>query len=588
MALKSKSILLSTHRLCAMNFTNVYWMLLFAVLCQIGSVANAYELKVVESFWTSPERTTTLSPDFPKVEIDRSDTHATLAVTLVNRNRQDITAIQASIELPTGVMLSGNGDENRKSIHSGIVRFGDTFTLLFPLEFTEAFDGKQHPCPVVVEFQSVANATSSIETVEAILRTTGRTKLDVVTVGNLQPGKTTSVSLKVSNRGTADATALKLSFPIMELNVNTPPTAITVSGQRSFEIPVLAPDQTVELDVSMYASPSAAGAIHTLPARLDYNDALHQPKTVSIPQAIGVFASSQQTLIDILPAEKFLTAQPGMVSQQSVQLVNRSDQDLSNVWVAATVRHPSLRILGQQRWLVEQLPAGEKQLVELSLYAAKDLNERATSLNYSVQTELDGQPFSENFDLGVYVDGTVNICIKDAAVTYIGGEPNLTGNLLNEGVGTAKFSSLEILPGKGWKMQRPGPLYLGDIVENSPQPFSFPLDATELPPEGESEVHFQLNYKNSLRDSLSSELSAKVQHKIETPTQDDAPPPSFFEMQPATIGWFAGGILLGLCFATLLALRRTSQLTQMLQEQKLQGRKSLDDALDSQSTTASE
>ena len=583
MTLNSKSFSLRTLRM------SVYGVLVFAALCPMSSFTRAAELEVVESFWTSPARTTTPGADFTKVEVDRSDTYATLAVTLVNRSRQDITAIQASISLPTGVKQSSSIAEKPKSIHSGVVRFGDTFTLLFPLEFAKAFDNKSHRCPVSIEFHSVADTTSFTETVEAMLRKTGRTKLDVETVGNLQPGKTISVKAKVSNRGTAQAEALNLSFPIPPSNVNALPPAITISGQRSFEIPVLAPGQTVELNVSMYANPTAAGTLLALPARLDYTNALHQPATVSIPQAIGVFASSQQMLIDLLPVEKYLTAQPGMVSERSVQLVNLSDQDLANVLVAVTSRNESLKLLGQQRWLVERLPAGEKQLLKLTLYASKDLTERATSLNFSIQTEVDGQPqpVSENFNLGVYVDGTVNICVKDAAVTYIGGVPNLTGSLLNEGVGTARFSSLEILPSKGWKTQTSRPQYLGDVVEGSPQPFSFPLDATELPPEGETEVQFQLKYKNTLRDSLTTDLSAQVQHQIETPAQDEAPAPSFVELQSATIGWFVGGILLGLCFATLLALRRTSQLTRMLQEQKGKGRVSLDDALGAHSASGS-
>ena len=556
----------------------------FVALCH-PCTAQSQDLEAVETFWTSASKTAALGSAYPKVEVDGDDAQATLAVTLVNRTRQDITAIKATISLPAGVTQSNSTSKKPASIHPGVIRFGDTFTLLFPLKIAESFDNKSYRCPVVVSYNSVTSEENSTATVDAMLRTTGRTKLDVEPVGNLQPGKKTAVKIKVTNRGTAAAKAVELSFP-------SPSAALTLAGQRSFDIPAIDPAQTIELNVSVYANPASAGIVQTLPAQLTYTNACGQQTIRAVPLAIGVFASSQQTLIDLRPAENYLTAQPGMISQQSIFLVNQSDQDLSKVLVATTVGLDSLRIMGQQKWLVESLPAGEKHEIKIMLYAAKDLKGRATSLNFMAESEVNGEPLSENFNLGVFVDSNIDISLRDAAVSYIGGVPNLTGSLLNEGVGTAKFSSIEILPGDGWKPQQPGPQYLGDVVENSPQPFSFPLDAAALPPEGETKVRFQLNYKNALRESVSRELSAKVMHKVEASTSEDDSLAKKAELPTGTIAWFVGGILLGLGLATVFALRRTSQLTRILEEQKLEGRMSLDESLDdaiaSQSASVSE
>jgi hypothetical protein len=116
-------------------------------------------------------------------------------------------------------------------------------------------------------------------------------------------------------------------------------------------------------------------------------------------------------------------------------------------------------------------------------------------------------------------------------------------------------------------------------MENSPQPFSLPLTAASIPRSGERIVHLRVNYKNALRIPSSEDASARVRYQIAEPRTGETLQESS-KVQPMSLGWFVGGIAVGLCAAMFWRVRQTSQLAKLLRAQKLQGRKSLEEGLD--------
>ena len=555
-----------------------------AIGLQFSQNALARDLEVVETFWTDPAKNASPGVPLAKVEVDRADKHGTFVVVLSNRSRQDITAIRATISLPAGIKHRGGSASTPAAIYSGSVRLGDTFSLLFPLEIAESFDNKGYRCPMTIEYFSIAKNQSFTENVDCMLRMTGRTQIVVTANGSLQPGKIASVPIKIANRGTARAEALTLTFSAPADATGALPIALAPGSPNTLDVAALDPGQSIDVSAAFVANSSAAGRLHSLVASLKYNDACQQTVTVSYPLTIGVFARPLQPLVDLQSSGRYLTAQPSMVSELEVTVTNRSNQALKNVSIAATGPVESLKILGQPRWLLEELAAGASQSIKPIVYVSKELTERATTLSFTIQAEVDGLPYQQSSELGLFVEGTVSLRVQDAAIVSIGGTPNLTGNLLNDGSGTARFASLEIVPDDNWKAPLHEPLYLGDIVENSPQPFSLPLNAGSQTTD-KTKVQLRLTYKNVLRESQSLEVSTTLRHSVEEAKGSEDADTQATQLPSSVVGWFVGGIALGLCLAMLWRLRRTTQLTRLLHEQKLQGRKSLDQALDARTAS---
>jgi hypothetical protein len=148
------------------------------------------------------------------------------------------------------------------------------------------------------------------------------------------------------------------------------------------------------------------------------------------------------------------------------------------------------------------------------------------SFKVSIQYIYDNQAKSESFNLGANVKGDITVNINDLAVNYIGGNPNLVGNILNKGNTLALFTTIEIsnpssssslaeqsegqLPpsstqgSENKEILVPAssfPQYLGDLEENSPLPFSIPLAINNNTSSGIYPVSLKVTYSDDLRNS---------------------------------------------------------------------------------------
>ena len=125
--------------------------------------------------------------------------------------------------------------------------------------------------------------------------------------------------------------------------------------------------------------------------------------------------------------------------------------------------------------------------------------------------------------MGANVIGDITVNINDLAINYIGGNPNLVGNILNKGNTLALFTTIEILssssnPTNPSQGQLPSstqtlekktvlmpassfPQYLGDLEENSPLPFSIPLAMNNNTAAGIYPVSLKVTYSDDLRNS---------------------------------------------------------------------------------------
>ena len=195
----------------------------------------------------------------------------------------------------------------------------------------------------------------------------------------------------------------------------------------------------------------------------------------------------------------------------------------------------------------------DKELSVL-VFAAEDMINKPVTFTLDADYVLGGKTRTDSVNLGAYVEGQVRVTSYDVSVNEIGGVPNLGGNLLNEGNTMAFFTRVQIvIPGlsggapeypsdkalpsaspsleKQVNSQRqmdkskiqlisniPPSQYLGDLTENSPLPFSIPINITKNMPGGAYPVSIKVSYKDNLRNSHELILNHTVSYK---PTVQD-------------------------------------------------------------------
>jgi hypothetical protein len=146
------------------------------------------------------------------------------------------------------------------------------------------------------------------------------------------------------------------------------------------------------------------------------------------------------------------------------------------------------------------------------------------SFKVSIQYIYNNQVKSDTLNLGANVIGDITVNINDLAVNYIGGNPNLVGNILNKGNTLALFTTIELLNPSSTnnvdnqKLNTSStpmstddknnillpassfPQYLGDLEENSPLPFSIPLAMKNSSASGIYPVSLKVTYSDDLRN----------------------------------------------------------------------------------------
>jgi hypothetical protein len=100
----------------------------------------------------------------------------------------------------------------------------------------------------------------------------------------------------------------------------------------------------------------------------------------------------------------------------------------------------------------------------------------------------------------------------------------LVGNLLNEGNTVALFTTIDLVNsttaapnGQGsvssFLSSQPQQQYLGDLSENSPLPFSIPLDINRNAPAGTFPVNLRVTYSDNLRNVHNLVLEETVEYE---------------------------------------------------------------------------
>jgi hypothetical protein len=330
--------------------------------------------------------------------------------------------------------------------------------------------------------------------------------------------------------------------------------APTISLQTTtFNVGNIPAGQFAFITPTVYPSYSSGGTIQNLDLEISYNDAYGTKTTTDKSIGIVISPNPPESVLSISPFNTITTSSLGNASsvnnedntgvQDSILLKagkieevtflvsNNGDTPLKDVVLSLDSSLDSVKILGDSRWTFNSMDASSKQELSTQVFAAEDVI--ATPIEFTVDAEYisGGQSKTDTLSIGAYVDGEIKIKAYDFAVNDIGGTPNLVGNLLNQGNTIALFTTVEMIntgqantstsssPTTTTKQlpralvsDFPPQQYLGDLSENSPLPFSIPLNIDKGLPKGTYPVSIRVTYTDNLRNTHELVLNGTVNY----------------------------------------------------------------------------
>jgi len=337
--------------------------------------------------------------------------------------------------------------------------------------------------------------------------------------------------------------------------------APTISLQTTtFNVGNIPAGRSVFITPTVYPSYSSGGTIQNLDLEISYNDAYGTKTTTDKSIGIVISPNPPESVLSISPfntitisnlgnassvnnedntgGQDSILLKAGKIEEVTLLVSNNGDTPLKDVVLSLDSSLDSVKILGDSRWTFSSMDASSKQELSTQVFAAEDVI--ATPIEFTVDAEYisGGQSKTDTLSIGAYVDGEINIKAYDFAVNDIGGTPNLVGNLLNQGNTIALFTTVEMIntgqantstsssPTTTTKQlpralvsDFPPQQYLGDLSENSPLPFSIPLNIDKGLPKGTYPVSIRVTYTDNLRNTHELVLDGTVNH---TPKSTDS------------------------------------------------------------------
>jgi hypothetical protein len=531
----------------------------------------------LDAYWT--DRTT--DPDegtaINKTEVGPGDGASVLAVTLVNRGFSDITNIRGILSPPSGFRAAGTSGD-AIATHNEIVEAGDTFTLYFQIDVTQNTQVRNYEADMVAEFsRTLESGMPRTNEITVPFEVTGKVILDASSSGGVASGTTRKVPIEIMNSGSAPATGVVVTVP-----ATTEQASIVSLGQKTFELGVIPPGESAVIEPTFYASNASGESLQAVNLAVTYGNAYGARVSSTLPVGLVVLPESSSSLLSVEPEGGASIIEAGKIADLAVTLQNNGNVQLSDVVVSLSSQSESIEILGDTSWTIGEMEPGSSQELTTQVFASTDMIGQATAFTYTVQHVAEGQPDIAVVELGTYVDGEISLSAYEVGVTYIGGRPNLTGNLLNEGNVLALFTTIQLTSAGDLVDSLPPQQYLGDLTENSPLPFSIPIDVASDAGAGTYPVELQVQYKDSLRQQHTFNFTSNVQFLPEDPLAEQNAQAAGAAQGMQMIGIIAGVAAAAVIAVVFMRRRKRAALKNRLQFSKQNGGDDIESVLDSQ------
>ena len=329
--------------------------------------------------------------------------------------------------------------------------------------------------------------------------------------------------------------------------------ASTISLQTTtFDVGNISAGGSAFVTPIVYPSYSSGGTIQNLDLELSYNDAYGTKITTEKSVGIVISPNPHESVLSISPVNTPTTSDPnnvngidngvnsdkndsillkaGKIEEVVFSVSNNGDISLTYVVLSLDSSLDSVKILGDSRWTFSSMNASSKEELSTRVFAAEDVI--STPVEFTIDAEYisGGQSKTDSLNIGAYVDGEIRIKAYDLAINDIGGTPNLVGNLLNQGNTIALFTTVEMISTgqsntstsstssdtkqvpRHLVNEFPPQQYLGDLSENSPLPFSIPLNINIDTTGGAYPVSIRVTYSDTLRNTHELVLNGTVNY----------------------------------------------------------------------------
>ncbi|MGH9983860.1 MAG: hypothetical protein ACRD8W_07885 [Nitrososphaeraceae archaeon] len=412
--------------------------------------------------------------------------------------------------------------------------------------------GSANQLPILLSNKGTANATGAIVTINTI--SGGTVTTTSTTTATTQPNSisssslpSTSININSTSTNTTNSdedtesvmTATTTSSDLEEQEE----TSVTLIDSKTFDVGTIHAESSVIITPVIYPDYSADGTIQDLDLEISYNDAYGVRTTTDYSIGMIISPNSPESILSISPGitgfgvaeigtnasginrmnnSIMLTA--GRIEDVGFTITNNGETPLVDFVLSLDSGSDSVKILGDSRWRFEEMAPGSEHILSTILYAAEDVIN--TPVEFTVDAEYieEGQLKTDALSIGAYVDGHIKVRAYDLAINSVGNVPTLAGNLLNEGNTLALFTTIELVNSTTAKSNeqgsinslltsRPQQQYLGDLLENSPLPFSIPLDIDRDALAGIYPVNLRITYSDNLRNVHELILNGTVEYK---------------------------------------------------------------------------
>lgn len=312
----------------------------------------------------------------------------------------------------------------------------------------------------------------------------------------VEPGGTTETILIFENIGSSTAYDV-----VAELAQTAAPTSFF--GSTTWRIGALNPGERRTVTTVVAAAQQAANGVYQIPLLVLYKDLVGNKKssTSTITVQVGDIPPKAPNLL-LASRSSMLAGTPQKVI---VTLENIYGSEIRKVSVTAVSRTLGVTILGSNSWLFDRITPGQTAEIELELYASPEVAGSSATI-YFTSTYILGdkeERVSEDREIGYIVEGYISLTLYDLRIITIGNDFFLTGNILNEGISDALFSSISLIGPKG----REGALFLGEIKPNAPLPFNLKINTEESLFKGKLVVTYKDVYRRELEDEFDFALN---------------------------------------------------------------------------------
>ncbi|MDW3604296.1 MAG: hypothetical protein QOK67_04615 [Nitrososphaeraceae archaeon] len=344
-------------------------------------------------------------------------------------------------------------------------------------------------------------------------------------------------------------------------SILTKPTSQKESYGRSLDIQattfnverILANNTALIIPV-IYPGYSTGGTIQNMKLTIDYNDPYGNKKNLETSVGLIISPNPPESVLSIDEARNILDTnntntntdritsnttkkdtlmlRAGMIESAKIIVSNNGNEELKNVVFSLKSESDSVKLLGDTRWTLNSIEPFSKTELLTQIFSSEEVISKPISFTLDAEYISGGKSKRDSLSIGAYIQGQITIRTYDVSIENIGGVLNLVGNLLNEGNTVALFTTIEIINNnevsskltsnssqsgnliKQLPLQSlPSPQYLGDLTENSPLPFSIPIDIKSNTENGKYMTKLKINYKDDLRTEHELVLSETVYYQ---------------------------------------------------------------------------